>query len=196
MRPELKQAIIKEIKEWIEAIVVAAILAFFIRAFIFEVYKIPSGSMEPTLQIGDRIVVIKYPYGPKIPFTKKHLPALKEPKVGDVVVFVYPEDPTRDFVKRLVGKGGDTIEIKNGFVLRNGAPLTEPKAFRSISYRNMGQYGQEGKVVRVPENSYFVLGDNSASSRDSRYWGFVPKENFIGKVVFRIWPLRRWGKVK
>ncbi len=196
MDSNLKQLIIKEIKEWLEAIVVAAILAFFIRAFVFEIYKIPSGSMEPTLQIGDRILVVKYPYGPRIPFSGKHLPAMKEPKIGDVIVFIYPEDPTRNFVKRLVGKGGDTIEIKNGFVLRNGAPLTEPKAFRSISYRNMGQYGQEGQLIKVPKDCYFVLGDNSSSSRDSRYWGFVPKENFIGKAVFRVWPFNRAGKIE
>ena len=196
MNPELKKFIIKEAKEWLEAILVAAVLAFFIRAFIFEIYKIPTGSMEPTLKIGDRIAVVKFPYGPKIPFTKKHLPAMKEPKIGDIVVFVYPKDPKRDFVKRLVGKGGDKIEIKNGFVLRNGVPLTEPEAFRSISYTNMGPYGQEGMVIEVPKDSYFVLGDNSSSSRDSRYWGFVPKENYIGKVVFRIWPLKRFGKVQ
>ncbi len=190
-----KKWIIRELKEWAEAIVIAAILAGLIRTFIFQVYKIPSGSMIPTLQIGDRVIAIKYPYGPRIPFTNIHLPRLKEPKIGDVIVFLYPEDPKKHFVKRLIAKGGDTVKIKDGTVFVNGRPLLGP-VFRNIWYYNMGPYGREGEEIKVPQHCYFVLGDNSISSKDSRYWGFVPEKNLVGKVVFRIWPLNRFGKIK
>ncbi len=185
----------REIKEWTEAIVVAAVLAVIIRTFIFQVYKIPSGSMIPTLMIGDRVIAIKYPYGPRIPFTHIKLPKWKDPKRGDVIVFLYPEDPKKHFVKRLIAKGGETVEIKSGTVFVNGRPLLNGP-FRGITYYNMGPYGQEGEKIVVPPHHYYVLGDNSLVSKDSRFWGFVPEENLVGKVVFRFWPLTRIGRVK
>ncbi len=189
-----KQWIIKEIKEWAEAFVIALILAIIIRSFIFQVYKIPSGSMIPTLKIGDRVIAIKYPYGPKLPFTNVHLPRLKEPQVGDIIVFLYPENPKLHFVKRLIAKGGDVVEISNGTVFVNDVPLLDGP-FRNRTYYNAGPFGGENQKIKVPEGYYYVLGDNSASSRDSRFWGFVPEKNLVGKVVLRIWPLSRFGRV-
>ncbi len=185
----------REVKEWTEAIVVAALLAIVIRTFIFQVYKIPSGSMIPTLMIGDRVIAIKCLYGPIIPFTHIKLPKLKDPNRGDVIVFLYPEDPKKHFVKRLIAKGGETVEIKSGTVFVNGKPLLDGP-FRNITYYNMGPYGQEGKKITVPPHCYYVLGDNSLVSKDSRFWGFVPEKNLVGKVVFRFWPLTRIGRVK
>ncbi len=190
-----KEWLLRELKEWAEALVIAAILAAILRTFIFQVYKIPSGSMIPTLKIGDRVIAIKYPYGPRIPFTKIKLPMMREPEIGDIIVFLFPLNPKKHYVKRLIAKGGDTVEIKEGTVFVNGHPLLDGP-FRKITYYNIGPYGKEGEKVVVPKGYYYVLGDNSLSSMDSRYWGFVPKENLVGKVVFRFWPLSRFGRVK
>ncbi len=190
-----KEWLIREIKEWTEAIIIAAVLAILIRTFIFQVYKIPSGSMIPTLRIGDRVIAWKLPYGPRIPFTHIKLPKWKDPKRGDIIVFLYPLDPKKHFVKRLIAKGGETVEIKSGTVFVDGKPLLEGP-FRDITYYNLGPYGEEGKKIKVPPHHYYVLGDNSLYSKDSRYWGFVPEENLVGKVVFRFWPPNRIGKVR
>jgi len=112
-----------------------------------------------------------------------------------VIVFVYPEDEKRDFIKRLIAKAGETVEIKNGKVFIDGKMLDDP-IIRKIYYYNRGDYGQEGKKILVPENQYFVLGDNSASSRDSRYWGFVDKNLLIGKALVIYWPLNRIRLIK
>jgi len=176
------------IREWVESIVIALVLALFIRAFFIQAFKIPSGSMRPTLQEGDKIMVNKLLFGPKVPFTNYRLPALRQPKRGDIIVFVYPEDRKKDFIKRLVASEAEKIEISNGNVLINGKAVKDSPQMRNVYYYNRGGYGQEGKAVKVPEGNYFVLGDNSSSSRDSRYWGFVPEENIIGRAMFIWWP--------
>lgn len=178
-------------REFAEIIITALLLAFVIKVFVFELYKIPSGSMIPTLLVGDRIVVVKYVYGPRLPFVSVRLPGIREPKIGDIVVFKSPDDPNKSFIKRYIAGEGDTIEIKNGKLLVNGKVVEDPPALRRVYYYNRGDYGIEGKPITVPKDSYFVLGDNSASSKDSRYWGFVPKNYLIGKAVLVIMPFNR-----
>lgn len=179
-------------EEWIESIVVALVIAIVIQTFIVQAFKIPSGSMIPTFQVGDRIFVNKFLYSARIPFINWRLPILdiKEPKRGDIIVFVSPEDPKKDFVKRLIAFGGEKVEIRDGKILVNGHALKD-SAVKDFYYYNAGDYGEQNKVIKVPADSYFALGDNSANSRDSRYWGFVPRKNLVGRAMFVYWPLNR-----
>jgi signal peptidase I len=183
------------IREWIESILVAFILAMFIRTFFVQAFKIPTGSMRPTLLEGDAILVNKFIYGAKIPFTNWRLPAIRQPKRGDVIVFIYPENPKKDFIKRLVAQEGETVEIKKGTIYINGQPLLE-SVFSQRYYYNRGGLAQEGERIPVPKDHFFVLGDNSASSQDSRFWGFVPKKNILGKAILIYWPLTRIRIIK
>ncbi len=192
MRPATKAII----REWIESIIIAVVLALFIRTFFIQAFRIPSGSMKPTLQEGDKIMVNKLLYGPRIPFTGIRLPGLREPERGDIIVFIYPEDKKKDFIKRLIAKGGEDVEISNGNIIINGEAVRGITAIDNIYYYNKGYYGRQGWPVSVPENNYFVLGDNSASSKDSRYWGYVPKENVIGRAMFIWWPPWRMRMLK
>jgi len=173
-------------RENIEVVITAVILALIIRTFVVQAFKIPTGSMRPTLVEGDRILVNKFIY------------RFKDPGRGDIIVFKYPEDKKKDFIKRLIGFGGETIRIKDGSILVNGRPVGGSSVLRQIYYYNKPAtlYGEEGIVIRVPEDSYFVLGDNSASSRDSRYWGFVPKKYLVGKAFVVYWPLNRMRTLK
>lgn len=177
-------------REWIESIVVAALLALVIRTFLFQAFKIPSGSMRMTLLEGDRLMVNKLRYGPLVPFTKQRIPGFSKPKRGDIIVFIYPEDPKRDFIKRLIAFGGETVEIRDGTIYIDDKPVDEPR-IKDRYYYNAGSYAGEGEVVRVPEGQVFVLGDNSANSRDSRYWGFVPEDNIVGRAELLYWPFNR-----
>lgn len=183
------------VREWIESIIIALVLAMIIRTFLVQAFKIPTGSMRPTLQEGDLILVNKFIYGAKVPFTDFRLPALAQLKRGDVIVFIYPEDPKKDFIKRLAGLPGDTLEIKDGSVYLNGKPLAQP-AFNQRYYYNRGEWGQENQQITVPQDSFFVLGDNSASSQDSRYWGFVPAKNILGRAILIYWPPNRIRVIK
>ncbi len=184
------------IREWIEAFAFAAFLAFcIIRPFVIQAFKIPTGSMRPTLMEGDLILVNKFIYGAKVPFTKYRLPGLREPKRGDVVVFIYPEDKKKDFIKRMVGLPGDIIEIKRGTIYVNGTALLEP-GFNQRYYYNRGDFAEEGEKITVPDGNFFVLGDNSGSSKDSRYWGFVPKDNVLGQAMVIYWPPQRIRIIK
>jgi signal peptidase I len=182
-------------REWIESIIIAFILAMVIRTFLVQAFRIPTGSMRTTLLEGDIILVNKFIYGAKIPFTSFRLPALREPKRGDVVVFIYPQDPKKDFIKRLVAVPGEKVQIKNGTLYINGLPLLDP-LFNRTYYYNRGDFGREGQEITVPEKSFFVLGDNSASSQDSRYWGFVPSENLLGEAIVIYWPPQRIRIIK
>jgi len=183
---DLKKLLISNLKaifnrENVEVVVTAVILALIIRAFVVQAFKIPTGSMKPTLTEGDRILVNKFIY------------RFKEPKRGDVIVFKYPEDPKKDFIKRLIATGGETVMIKDGNIWVDSILIEEPQKLRQIFYYNKpeAKYGAEEMRIAVPEDSYFVLGDNSASSRDSRYWGFVPKKYLIGKAFVIYWPPNR-----
>ena len=204
------------LQEWVESILIALVLAVLIRSYIVQPFKIPSGSMRMTLIEGDHLFVDKWTYGPQVlppmfwdigfqdgspllsvrwpdsflPMTKKRLPGLRKPQRGDIIVFVYPVDPTKDFIKRLIAVGGETVEIKDGTILINGKEITDPRIKRTYYY-NHGDYGAEGEVVHVPPGYVFVMGDNSGSSYDSRYWGFVPETNIIGKADIIFWPLDR-----
>ena len=167
-------------RENLESLLWAVALAVTIRTFIVAPFKIPSGSMRPTLIEGDRILVNKFIY------------RFRTPQHGDIIVFRFPEDPKRPFIKRLAALGGDTVEIRGGMVLVNGEPLNGSRIFATNQYYNQGAYGEEGRVVHVPEGSFYVLGDNSRSSHDSRFWGFVPRRLLIGRAMCIFWPLNRW----
>uniref|UniRef100_A0A7C3MIY2 Signal peptidase I n=1 Tax=Dictyoglomus thermophilum TaxID=14 RepID=A0A7C3MIY2_DICTH len=172
-RQELKK------HEWydlLETIIFAFILAFLIKTFILQISYIPTGSMIPTLNEKEAVLVIRIPY------------YFREPRRGEVIVFKYPQDPTKEYVKRLIGLPGDTIEIKNGIVYVNGRALDE----YYVKNKSSDNYGP----IQVPKDSYFVLGDNRPVSVDSRYWGFVPKKNLVGKAVLLLWPPQRIGLVK
>jgi len=181
--------------EWTKIFQVSVLLFLLIRTFLVEAFKIPSGSMENTLQVGDFLLVNKLVYGAEVPFTHARLPRLRQPQRGDVMVFEWPEDPTKNFVKRLVGVPGDTLEMRDGTLIRNGKTLEEryvehtepdmdpaPEDFRwqrdylVKTAAAAGGYHPSrnnwGPLV-VPNGNYFVLGDNRDNSLDSRYWGFV-----------------------
>ena len=166
------------LQENLESILWAAAVALFIRTFIVAPFKIPSGSMHPTLIEGDRILVNKFLY------------RFHEPRRGEIIVFRFPENPKRPFIKRLIAVGNDRVEIRNGQPVVNGQPLEAP-IVQHLYYYNQGEFGQEGASVQVPPDMYYVLGDNSASSHDSRFWGFVPKKLLIGKAICIFWPLNR-----
>ena len=166
------------------SILTAVLIAGVVRYFLLGVFKIPTGSMRETLKEGDRIIVNKMLY------------RFHAPQAGDVIVFKYPEDPKRDFIKRLIGRPGDHVEIKEGRLYVNGRVLEAPEIFRRNYYYNLGTYGQPGQDIQVPPDMYYVLGDNSMSSRDSRYWGFVPRRHVIGKALIIFWPPYRCRVVR
>lgn len=166
--------------EIVKTLVSAGILAFGIRAFVAEARYIPSSSMEPTLEINDRLIIEKVSY------------RLHSPERGDVVVFspteTLKEQDFKDaFIKRVIGLPGDTVEVKQGKVFVNGKALTEKYIEAAPDYRFT--------PVKVPENQYWVLGDNRNNSYDSHYWGFVPRQNLIGRAMVRFWPLNRLGSL-
>ncbi|MGB2631235.1 MAG: signal peptidase I [Candidatus Omnitrophota bacterium] len=192
-------------KEWIKPILIAAVLALIIRTFVVQPFKIPSNSMYPTLKPGDRIFVSKFIYGAKIPFTNIRLPEVREPMFGDIVVFLSPEEKKKYLVKRYIASGGDRVQIKDGSVYVNGEEkvvLVEDEnasggeTYKRAFYFGRDKYGIEGKIIHVPEGHFYVLGDNSANSRDSRYWGFVPGKNLVGKVFVIYWPIGRWQLIR
>ncbi len=183
------------LRENIEAILIAIVIALFIRTFIVQAFKIPSGSMLETLQIGDHILVNKFIYGVKIPFTDgKILIPGKHPQKDDIVVFEYPEDPSKDFIKRVVAVGGDSIEIVNKKVYVNGLdvedqPWVEHKDSQVIS----GAFATRDNMpkIHVPEGKFFVMGDNRDNSHDSRFWGFVDGKKIKGEAFMIYWS---WDK--
>lgn len=179
-----REVVIREIKEWTHSIIVALILTLVIRTFVVQAFKIPSGSMRPTLLEGDKLFVNKYVY------------RFEKPQRGDIIVFKYPEDPKKDFIKRLVAMEGETVEIKDGKIVVDGKALDDSESFGKFYYYNHDPFGGPYDKIKVPQNSYYVLGDNSANSTDSRFWGFVPGKNVIGKAIFRWWPLNRIGKIE
>lgn len=171
-------------KEWVEPIIIAVVLALIIRTFVVQAFKIPTGSMRPTLMEGDRILVSKFIYR----FT--------EPKRGDVIVFISPEDKKKDFIKRLIGLPNENIRISNGGILINNNPADEGSVLKKQHYYNRGDFGAEDQDIKVPNDAYYVLGDNSISSRDSRYWGFMPKKYLLGKAFLIYWPPNRIRMIK
>ncbi len=182
-------------REWFDAIVVALVLAAIVRHFGVQAFKIPTGSMKMTLIENDIILVNKFIYGVTVPFTRWSIPALREPARGDVIVFRSPVDPKKDFIKRVVGLPGETVSIRSGTIYIDGKPLLDPQ-FTQRFYYNNGDYAAEGQEVIVPADGLFVLGDNSRSSQDSRFWGFVPRGNVLGKALVIYWPPQRLRIIK
>lgn len=174
----------KILKEYVEPIVIAVLIALFIRTFIVQAFKIPSSSMEPTLQVGDHILVSKFIYGVKIPFTQKKLFEYQRPKRGDVIVFVFPMDRSKDFIKRVIGVEGDRIDIEGDKIFLNGKRMDDPWGHYQTQNswrRSLGPIGPFEHVV-VPKDHLFVLGDNRDNSQDSRVWGFVHLNEVKGKA--------------
>lgn len=222
-------------REYTEAIFIAVILALLIRAYVVQAFKIPSGSMIPTLQIGDHILVNKFIFGTNIPFTSNRVLVFRPPKRGDVIVFSFPKneekeecrsfmsnismrvsntfssgnplylfkDDCRDFIKRVIGTGGDRIEVRNKVVYVNDVPLTEPYAIHRDAETEPSQRDNFGSFV-VPRDSFFVMGDNRDQSYDSRFWGVVPMRTIKGKAFIMYWSWNsnggllskvRWGRI-
>ena len=176
-------------REYTEALITALVLALIIRAYVVQAFKIPSGSMIPTLLVGDHILVAKFIYGTKIPFSDKRILVFRKPQRGDIIVFKYPKDPSRDFIKRVIGVGGDVVEERNKVVYVNGKPLNEPYVqhvdndIRPVGMDVRDNFGP----VYVPEGKLFVMGDNRDMSYDSRYWGFVDLKAVKGKAFIIYW---------
>ncbi len=199
------------VREYIEAILIAVLLALFIRSFIVQAFKIPSGSMLPTLQIGDHLLVNKFIYGIKIPMNGATLIPWKTPEHDDIVVFRFPKDRSIDYIKRVIGVAGDTIEIKDKQLYLNGALTNNPHAYytgNDIMKASNGPRDNMGPVT-VPEGHIFVMGDNRDNSYDSRFWGFVDVNEVLGKafILYWSWNLKepllsvdrftsiRWGRI-
>ena len=172
-------------REYLESLIIAALIAFVVRSFVVQAFKIPSSSMEPTLLIGDHLLVNRLSYAVKVPFTDIVLLRLGKPERGDVVVFRYPVDRTKDFIKRVIAKEGDVVEIKDKVVYINGNRVDYPQAVYaepSIIPGFLNQRDNTGPVT-VPRDSYFVMGDNRDRSLDSRFWGFVSYDDLVGRAL-------------
>jgi signal peptidase I len=210
--------------EWGASFFPVILIVFVLRSFLFEPFKIPSGSMIPTLQVGDFILVNKFTYGIRLPVINKKIISVNSPQRGDVMVFRYPEDPSLDYIKRVIGVPGDTVAYQNKRLTINGQAVETTKVFdyhhperlyyseqyvarmgdveyrylndsdapafipdaNRFPYRDNCTYNAAGVICKVPPGYYFVMGDNRDNSRDSRFWGFVPEQNIVGKAFF-IW---------
>jgi signal peptidase I len=176
---------------WFESICVATILALFVRTFVVQAFKIPTGSMENNLLIGDQLLVNKLVFGPTLTAFERAILPTDPIARGDILVFKYPEDPERDYIKRVIGLPGDTIELRNKQVFINGTPLDEPYVHYlfgdavpgSAGYTDLDVRRKYGPVT-VPAEHYFMMGDNRDNSQDSRYWGFMPRSHVKGKALF------------
>jgi signal peptidase I len=177
------------LKEYVQAIVTALILALIIRAYIVQAFKIPSGSMIPTLLVGDHILVNKFIYGTKIPFSDKKILIFKKPEKGDIIVFKFPENPKKDFIKRVIATEGDIIEERDKVVYVNGLAIKEPYARHVDSSLRPGTFDPRDNFgpIKVPKDKVFVMGDNRDQSYDSRYWGFVDLKDIKGKALIIYW---------
>ena len=191
------------LRENIEAILVAIVIALFIRTFVVQAFKIPSGSMKQTLKIGDHILVNKFIYGVKIPYLHKTLIPIEDPKRGDIVVFRYPVDPDKDFIKRVIGIPGDVIEIRDKKLYLNGKRVNHDYGIHTdprILGENVRPRDNFGPVT-VPPHSLFVMGDNRDESYDSRFWGYVDYKAILGKafIIYWSWDKEnfgvRWGRI-
>jgi signal peptidase I len=186
-----------KLRENIEAILVAVVLALFIRTFIIQAFKIPSGSMQETLLIGDHILVNKFIYGVKIPFIQKTIIPISRPKKEDIIVFRFPEEPGKDFIKRVIATAGDVIEVQDKMVYLNGNALSDSYAIYTDPHIIPGTIQPRDNFgpVTVPEGSLFVMGDNRDHSYDSRFWGFVDLNAVKGKafMIYWSWDKDRFG---
>jgi signal peptidase I len=195
------------IREYFESIVIAVVLALFIRTFVVQAFKIPSGSMENNLLIGDHLLVNKFIFGPSASSLEKALLPMGVIKRGDIIVFKHPDEPDRDLIKRVIGLPGETLELRQKKVYINGQALDEPYVHfllplsdgtEAASYDVRERFGP----VTVPADSYFMMGDNRDNSQDSRYWGFMPRDNVKGKALIIYWSydeasstMTRWDRM-
>ncbi|MGE3274618.1 MAG: signal peptidase I [Vicinamibacterales bacterium] len=180
------------LREYFESIVVAVILALFVRTFVFQAFKIPTGSMEPNLLVGDHLLVNKFVFGPTAVDAERALLPMRPIRRGDVIVFKFPEEPDRDFIKRVIGLPGETLEFRNQQVLIDGTPIDEPYAHYlfppAADSENLGSDPREHYgPVTVPPGHYFAMGDNRDNSEDSRYWGFLPESYVKGRALVIYW---------
>ena len=182
-------------REYFESIVIAVILALFVRTWVIQAFKIPTGSMEQNLLIGDHLLVNKFVYAPAATAAERMLLPIGEYQRGDVLVFKYPEDPERDFIKRLIGLPGETIELRQSRVFINGEPIAEPylDAMRQGGHMPPDIRGTFGPQV-VPEGHRFMMGDNRGDSQDSRYWGALPVGYVKGKAFVLYWSYKSEGE--
>ena len=206
-------------REYFESLVIAVVLALFIRTFVVQAFKIPTGSMEPNLLIGDHLLVNKFVFGPTLSGVERALLPIKEIGRGDVIVHKFPEEPERDFIKRVIGLPGDHLEVRHKRVYIDGKLLDEPYAFYleppppvpnelEAGDREPSAGGDPRETygpVTVPPGHYFMMGDNRDNSQDSRYWGFLPREYVKGKALVIYWSYdaaagnivtgTRWGRL-
>jgi signal peptidase I len=190
------------LKDYLQPVLIALALFLFIRAFVVQAFEIPSGSMEPTLLVGDYILVNKFIYGIRIPYTDIRVFPLEKPRRGDVIVFIYPVDPSKDFIKRVIGTEGEKVQIIDNKIYINDKQISDPWGyFRKIGpewyLKSIENYGP----VVVPKDSLFVMGDNRDNSEDSRFWGFLPLDDVLGKamVIYFSWDAQAespWDKVR
>jgi signal peptidase I len=180
------------IREYFESIVIAVILALFVRTWVVQAFKIPTGSMENNLLIGDHLLVNKFVFAPSAGRFERMVFPTREIRRGDIIVFKYPDEPERDFIKRVIGLPGDTVELRNKKVFINGQEINEPyvhflepasDAQEITSFDVRERYGP----VQVPQEQYFVMGDNRDNSQDSRYWGFLPRSYIKGEALMIYW---------
>jgi signal peptidase I len=185
-----------KIREFVEAILTALLIAAFIISFVVQAFKIPSGSMIPTLLIGDHLFVNKFIYGVKIPFFRKTIIPVTDPKRGDVIVFIYPQDRSKDFIKRVIGTTGDKIEMKNKKLFLNDQAYADPFGVYDddVIYPAEAQPRDNFGPVVVPKDALFVMGDNRDHSLDSRFWGFVDLKDVQGKAFILYWSWNREEK--
>jgi len=179
-------------REYFESIVVAVILALFVRTFVVQAFKIPTGSMEPNLLVGDHLLVNKFIFSPTATSPERMVLPIRDIRRGDIVVFKFPEDPERDFIKRVIGLPGDTVELRQRELFINGQKVEEPYAHylfpvsegqESAHFDVRERYGP----VTVPDRHYFMMGDNRDNSQDSRYWGFLPAHYVKGRALMIYW---------
>jgi signal peptidase I len=205
------------VREYFESLVIAVVLALFIRTFVVQAFKIPTGSMEPNLLVGDHLLVNKFRFGSYLSGVERTLLPMKEIARGEVIVFKYPEDPERDFIKRVIGLPGDQVELRRKRVHVNGKPIDDPYAhymdqpagspqeLEANGVTHSGDPREHYGPVTVPPGHFFVMGDNRDNSQDSRYWGFLPRGYIKGKALVIYWSYdgesgnvvtgTRWGRL-
>jgi signal peptidase I len=190
-------------REYLEAIAWALALAFIIRTGVVQAFKIPSGSMEDTLLVGDYLLANKFIYGIKLPFVDHRILKIRDPERGDIMVFEFPKNPSQDFIKRVIGVPGDEVSERDKVVYVNGVPYRNPHEVHKdprILPEDSGPRDNFGPV-RVPPGSYFVMGDNRDNSYDSRFWGFVKNSEIKGKAFVKYWSWdhdafrARWNRI-
>ena len=191
--PDMYQTPLQSFFEIVKVVLIALVIAIVIRSFIIQPYIIPSGSMLDTLQVGDRLFVTKFSYGIHLPFMAKEIVSTGEPQRGDIIVFPYPEDPSQDYIKRVVGIPGDVLEIRDKQLYRNGEAVQEAY----IKHTDATLMGRRDNMppTTVPSGKVFVMGDNRDQSMDSRFWGFVNKDTIVGKALVIYWSSTDWVNI-